>query len=307
MKKHLKIAGLAGIAAGAMMLASCAGNYEGNCYILQSGSSYGYTIARVSATVNSGTIVDAKVEEMYLPSLWARVDASSSIPHLTVSNVKVGDGTVGELNFATHIQIGKYTFTGTVRSSDSVEYSAGDYINYTADQIIASNVSNTLNYLVGNDSIGFQLGTTAEAYWNSIVNKDFSLLSFTGEEAPTDWKNGANVVKNAVADPSVGFYRSVSDTTWFEQIGKLNSFIVGLKKLNFAVSAEIDKIAYHSITENADGTYSYNTGIVDGVNDPANVKKLEGVTSSVVPLVAMENYFMGYYRAFASQEFISKR
>src|SRR5574344_75831 len=295
-------------------LSGCShGSVTGTCYWTDYGSAYGNYVFSAQVNVTTGSITSATLSETYLPAMWARIKVDeftdSTIEYLTVDEATLLDGTEGKVNFAKHIKVGDYSFTGTLRdetNDEDVPYiNRGDYVCYRNDSLDASDTASVwtdLNrYLAQQDSGTYKLGGNCGWYYKCVQNKQIHALgSKTGSSALD--------VDYTLTFPEDKMFREEATTTWKDWIASKDALCAYLKekKLNYVYSTtDTDGNIHKCLKVSPDDklTYVYNPGYANGVYSDDNWELITGCVKTGMSLDGIKAFFTAFNVAFASVEY----
>jgi len=298
------------------LLSGCSqGTATGTCYWTNTGSDFGNYVFSAQVVLNKGTVTSATISETYLPAMWARINvdefSDSSIEYLTVDDGTLLDGTQGKINFAKHIKVGDYTFTGTLRDSandDDVPYiNHGDYVCYRNDSIDASDTASAwtdLNrYLAQQDSGTYKLGGNCGWYFSCVQNKQIHAYGSKKGSSTRD-------VDYTLTFPENKMFREEATTTWTDWLSSEKALCTYLngKKINYVYSTTDTNGDIHKcikVSTEDKKTYLYNPGYANGVFSDDNWETITGCVKAGMSLDAIKAYFTAFNVAFASVEYSS--
>lgn len=296
------------------LLSSCGSMVVGKCYSLDQGTHYGDYIARISVSLNKGTIAEAKIDETYSPCVWARVNPNektdANIETIEVDDAYGYEGNTAIIYFAKHIQISDMTFTGTLRNvndddtNQAALYGRGEYIKYKYDGVTSE--TDTLNdlytYLAVADTDVYKLGSRYQWYFDAVTKGNIKVLGYKSSATLLD------VTDYSLGFPSNKVLRSESDVsaTWKTSIEALCTWMTN-KKINYVYkTADADGNQYKCL-KTVNGVWNYNAGYTEGVFSNDNWDPITGCLSSSIGLNSIKVLFDGINRAFASVEYASMK
>lgn len=294
-------------------LAGCSHSASASCYWIDYGTRFGDYVFGTTVSLSSGVITSANLKATYLPAVWARVNpnekSDAEIETIKVDGAYLFDGTLGTVYFAKHIQVGTYSFTGTLREelgdSDSAE--RGDYVCYRDDSLLASDVdsytTDLTRYLNVQDTGTYKLGGHCQWYFDCVENGQIHALgrakNATSSNYDVDYTLGFPEGKILMGEASVS-------TAWKSAADALCTYLTG-KKLNYVAnvtSPSGDQLSTLKVGSDKT-TFIYNPGYAQGVFDDAGWESITGCTTAGFSLSACKAYFKAFNQAFASVEYAS--
>jgi hypothetical protein len=326
MKKRTFLYSIFGAFLSLLALSSCGGkSIQSDCYFFEKGTGFGDCVNKISLTVNKGTIVSGTLSSTYSPCVWARVDpnekSDSEIETFQVDDANLLDGTSGTIHLAKYIRFGtgQYSFdcVGSLRNPDDEEqapnYNRGDYVEYDITAIGGTSVDLKVKELKSyldttEDDNNFKLGSSIKHYYDALAAKDVHVLGHA--KGATDLT--VNTVEYTPYIPEGKVLRNdlSAFSSWTAAAGSFCSFLAG-KKLDYKSSVKSGSSSLYSLETSKDGTgtYIYNPYYAQGdlSKDDSHWLRVEGCTSAVLSLSAMEQFFISANIAFAYVEYDSLR
>lgn len=326
MKKRTILYSFVGAVLSLLALSSCGGkSIQSDCYFFEKGTGFGDCVNKVSLTVTKGVITSGTLSSTYSPCVWARVDpkekTDSEIETFQVDNANLLDGTTGTIYLAKYIRFGtgQYSFacTGTLRNPNDEEqapnYERGDYVEYDITAIggksVDLKVKELKSYLdTTEENNNFKLGSSIKHYYDALVAKDVHVLGHASDAADKT----VNTVEYTPYIPEGKVLRNdlAAFEKWTNAAGSFCTFLAG-KKLDYKSSVKNGSSNLYSLQTASDGTgtYIYNPYYAQGdlSKDTSHWLRIEGCTSSVLSLSAMEQFFISSNIAFAYVEYDSLR
>lgn len=283
-------------------LSSCKKNFVSTSYSVNMADTQNKIfISKVTTTLNKGQIVSSEYEEVYTPSYWATVKDEDK-NKLDTLEVTVNNQTI---NYAKYLKIGSLTWIGELRDASDKKYAYGEYVRYALPNSSADkqNEYDLINYITPRTASA-DLGTTAKAYYDAVINDDIKLLKSEGEN---------NFVDSMVL-PTFSNGKIVKEdskyTSYYEAIDNIDKYLVG-KKLNFKSSNG----GYYTV-KSISGTWHYNPTLayageeddIESIADNDELwEKIEGASSSVLSRNTVISVFSNINKNFVTLEYDSIR
>lgn len=302
----------------ALNLQSCAKTLTAECYAISKVESpLGLRFSKTEVEVYNGSMSAVSIEETYSPNAWARLsneNASSlgSDNVITVEDVKLEDGSYGNVQYAKYIQVMGDTWYGTLRqdSDDDPYFRYNEYVQYSSMTNTDETAADLIRYLSVKDSTTYQLGSRVGSYFDSISKNEVKIMKATSGK---DKEAKLEETSIALSYPNANSYRSNNDSAWKDSISALCSYLKG-KKMNYRERISDDDLNHFDTLQAKEGTWYYNPQLisydgmaaktVENINE-TGAEKIEGCSSRTIDAVSMNSYFESVNWAFASVEYAS--
>lgn len=288
-------------------LASCAKTCESYRYALNTGrkGAEGITIGNAQIKVHAGKVESLSYEEIYSPTIWARVDESQkdSIDTISIQHTK-SDSTTETLYYAKYIETCGLKWIASERTSSDTYYEYNEYVTYSAvGSTSAQSTSDLIRYLATEDSTTYKLGETVKLYYEEVTGNKVKFLKNTGSEENLNLQE-----QSAVTPKTSNVLRSANDAEWKKSIDALCTYFVG-KAINYSATITVDGSAL-SVLKNDGGTWSYSYESTISTPETAsefnaNFEKIEGCLVSQINKDEMAVILNDFDIAFASVEYDS--
>lgn len=295
------------------ILAGCGGQtVAATCYGLETGKKgWGNYVFKASLSVNQDIIKSMDFEEVYMPSVWARVDpkekTDATIETIDVNEVNLYDGNVGTVHFAKNIVVDDMVFEGVLRSdsvdSDGPYLNVGDYVRYCKKGVTSTEdaLSDLERYLDVSDSSFYKLGTNYGWYFNAVKNGKIHAYGSKTNSTALD-------VDYTLTWPNGKMMRNEDDAfaSWSSSVKSLTTYFTG-KRLNYIYTVTDDQNNdWVSFRRNEDtGEYEYNPGFSQGIYSNDNFEAITGCHYADISTLNLLAYMTAFNSAYQSVEYAS--